>query len=187
MAEFDKSFARTLVLEGGYSDDPNDPGGKTRYGITEYDARQHGYDGEMKDLPVEIAKKIYRERYWDPIKGEEIGNQMIADEVFDTAVNCGVKTAGRFLQRSLNALFLYKGNEMYRKLVVDGVIGPKTLKALDKYLDKRGYEALLKTLNCLQGNYYVILTESDRRGKKFATFFYGWITNRVDCGDKEGR
>jgi len=78
LADFEKAVAKTLSLEGGYVNDPADPGGPTKYGITEATARAHGYIGDMRDLPLDLAKKIYKESYWDVARLDEVDSQLIA-------------------------------------------------------------------------------------------------------------
>lgn len=177
---FDKSFNRVVLIEGGYADDPYDSGGKTKWGITEAVARRFGYHGEMADLEIAAARQIYRLQWWRLMRLDDIETmaEAIADELFDTGVNCGVGVAGKFLQRALNAL-----NNMqkhYADITVDGIIGPGTLYALREYLRRRGQEGetvLLRLLNSLQGEYYVALAE---RREKDESFLYGWIKNRVN-------
>ncbi|MEN9903419.1 MAG: Bordetella virus, partial [Pseudomonadota bacterium] len=62
---FDAAIADLLGIEGGFSDDPADSGGATRYGITEAVARRHGYTGPMREMPSDLARAIYRADYWD--------------------------------------------------------------------------------------------------------------------------
>ena len=59
MERFERIFDYLLRVEGGYSDDENDKGGKTKYGITEEEARDFGYKGNMQDLTKDFAKNIY--------------------------------------------------------------------------------------------------------------------------------
>lgn len=160
-----------IELEGGYVNDPSDSGGETNYGITEAIARSEGYVGAIKDLPRSLAFDIYSRRYWDSVQGDSIGamSEVVVAEVVDTAVNMGVSRAGRFLQRSLNSL-------IDADLVVDGRIGPSTLRALGDYLAVRDEAVLLTALNCLQGAYYIELTERREKDKRFV---YGWLRNRV--------
>ena len=56
---FEIAFEKLLKHEGGYSDHAADPGGKTRYGVTEAVAREVGYKGDMRDLSLDLAKRIY--------------------------------------------------------------------------------------------------------------------------------
>lgn len=115
---FDQAFDALLRHEGGYSDHAADPGGKTRYGVTEAVAREVGYRGEMRELPLELAKRIYRERYWDAVKADQLPST-VRYLVFDAAVNSGVGQAARWLQRAV-------------KVKDDGVIGPMTLMAANQ-------------------------------------------------------
>jgi len=112
---FDTAFALLLGHEGDFSDHADDPGGKTRYGVTEAVAREVGYKGEMRELPLELAKRIYLEKYWKPIRADDLPPG-IRYAVFDGAVNSGPAQATRWLQRALG-------------VEADGVIGPQTLAA----------------------------------------------------------
>lgn len=97
--DFDTAFDRLLGNEGDYSNDPGDPGGKTRWGITEREARAHGYAGDMRALPKEAAKAIYRADYWD-ILGDD-ADPAIKFQAFDFGVNAGVQTSIRKLQAAI--------------------------------------------------------------------------------------
>lgn len=179
MDAFTRRLNVLLGIEGGYSDHAADSGGKTRYGITEAVARAHGYTGEMRALPLALAKDIYRLDYWDRMRLGDVArlSEPIAGELFDTGVNGGPGLAGEFLQRSLNVL--NQGGKDYPDIVQDGEIGPRTLAALRAFLALRrapGERVLLKMLNCLQGAFYVGLAES--RAKDEA-FILGWFTHRV--------
>lgn len=113
---FDEAFTLLLGHEGGYSDHPSDPGGKTMWGVTERVARAHGFTGDMRALTRDEAKRIYRADYWAPVRADELPPQVRYD-VFDGAVNSGVKQSVKWLQRAAGA-------------TDDGVIGPKTLAAV---------------------------------------------------------
>lgn len=112
---FDTAFALLLGHEGDFSDHADDPGGKTRYGVTEAVAREAGYRGDMRELPLDLAKRIYLEKYWKPIRADDLPPG-IRYAVFDGAVNSGPAQATRWLQRALG-------------VEADGVIGPQTLAA----------------------------------------------------------
>lgn len=169
---------KILIVEGGYVNHPSDKGGATNYGITEAVARSNGFTGDMRDLPRELAYSIYEKQYWSVNKLTEIASLSagIAEELADTGVNMGVKTAATFLQRTLNALNM-KG-DLFPNLVVDGLIGTKSLTALSLVLNKRkGSElAILRMLNSLQGARYIELTETREANKDFVL---GWFLNRV--------
>jgi lysozyme family protein len=112
---FQTAFALLLGHEGDFSDHAADPGGKTRYGITEAVAREVGYTGDMRELPLELAQRIYLEKYWKPIRADDLPPG-VRYAVFDGAVNSGPGQATRWLQRALG-------------VDADGVIGPQTLAA----------------------------------------------------------
>ncbi len=109
------AFDKLLKHEGGYSDHAADPGGKTRYGITEAVAREVGYRGDMRELPLELAQRIYKERYWDAVQAEALPPD-VRYIVFDGAVNSGVAQSSKWLQRACG-------------VKDDGVIGPITIRA----------------------------------------------------------
>lgn len=111
---FDEAFHELLGHEGGYVDHPRDPGGATRWGVTERVAREYGYASSMKEFPVETAKAIYRKQYWDAVKAEDLPAPL-RYPTFDAAVNSGVTQAAKWLQRAVGA-------------VDDGRIGPETLR-----------------------------------------------------------
>ena len=116
MATFDACFERLLGHEGAYVNDPRDPGGETMWGITVAVARAAGYAGPMRDLPLATAKAIYRARYWDVVRADDLPDSIRFD-VFDAAVNHGPMQAATWLQRAVGA-------------VPDGMIGPATLAAV---------------------------------------------------------
>jgi len=112
---FDQAFDRLVGHEGGYVNHPNDPGGETNWGITRRTANEQGYTGEMRDLTREQAKDIYRRAYWLRVKADQY-DSAIAFQVFDAAVNHGIKQAVRWLQRAVG-------------VTDDGFIGPVTVAA----------------------------------------------------------
>lgn len=113
--KFETAFALLLGHEGDFSDHEADPGGKTRYGVTEAVARETGYKGDMRKLPLELAQRIYLEKYWKPIRADDLPPG-VRYATFDAAVNSGPAQATRWLQRALG-------------VDADGVIGPQTLAA----------------------------------------------------------
>jgi lysozyme family protein len=114
---FDRCLEEVLRLEGGYVDDPRDPGGATRFGVTravlsEALGRAASAD-DVAAMTEAQAGEIYRRRYWAAASCADLpaGLDLLA---FDMAVNMGPGTAARLLQVALGA-------------PVDGVIGPRTL------------------------------------------------------------
>jgi len=179
-SDFESAFTYTIGLEGKYTNDPLDPGGPTNWGITQKEASEAGFTGDIKDLPIEWAKKIYKANYWDKLNLDECESQVVANKFFDTAVNCGVNTAAMWMQRALNALSKNDGQSqpLWPLLNVDGLFGPISMSALNQCCAKSPeYKyALLKTFNCLQGASYVVDTEKNPR---LRNFFFGWISKRV--------
>jgi lysozyme family protein len=114
--DFDAAFTVLLGFEGGYSDDAADPGGKTRFGVTEAEARKHGYTGDMTALPMDFAKSVYRQNYWDKCRCDELPADIRYD-VFDAAVNSGPQQAVRWLQGAVG-------------VAADGIIGGQTMAAV---------------------------------------------------------
>lgn len=113
---FDKAFDRLLGHEGGFVDHPKDPGGATRYGITQRVARANGYGGDMRNFPLSEAKRIARKDYWDAVRADDMPDAVRFD-LFDAAYNSGSKQAIKWLQRAAGASD-------------DGIIGPKTIAAV---------------------------------------------------------
>lgn len=112
---FDEALTHVLKHEGGYVDHPDDPGGATNKGITEAVARQHGYSGHMRDLPMSMVRYIYHESYWKPCRCDELPEACRFD-VFDAAVNSGVYRSAIWLQEVID-------------VAADGKIGLITISA----------------------------------------------------------
>ena len=172
-----------IAREGGYSNHPADRGGATRYGITEAVARAHGYDGPMALLPRDEAAAIYRRLYWLRPRYDQVARRCprIAAELFDTGANMGPGVATTFLQRALTAL--NRRGKDFPDLVPDGRVGPKTLGALDAFLDLRGKggeTVLMRALEALQGERYLRLAEKRPANE---AFLYGWLANRIGQTD----
>jgi lysozyme family protein len=165
--------------EGAYSNNPNDSGGETIWGITKAVADAFGYVGAMQGMTKDQAKEIYRKRYWSQPNFDKVFtiNPNIAGCLFDTGVNMGTNTPGKFLQRALNVL---NGNgTLYPDVGVDGAIGAMTLSALNKFLQLRkqdGENVLLRMLNAQKTLRYMEISENNHTQE---TFTYGWILNRV--------
>ena len=114
---WDACFNHVIKHEGGYVNHPNDPGGRTNLGITQQVLEdwldRPVTEAEMRALTPEKVKPIYKEFYWDRIKGDKLPSG-VDYCVFDAAVNSGVRRASQWLQISLG-------------VTADGVIGPQTL------------------------------------------------------------
>lgn len=153
--------------EGIYSNDRYDSGGKTKFGIIEKEARRNGYHGKMKDMPKSFAEKIYKAKYWDALNLENIASidYKVAVECFECGVNMGIRTSGKFLQRSLNAI-----NDG-KDLDIDGKLGSRTISKMQRLSQPR-LESLVKMQNSLQGARYIALSENNSKLRKFMR---GWF------------
>lgn len=187
MADFDKAFKITLGNEGGYSNDPKDPGGETIYGI----ARKENptWDGwplvdnfkkDAINFPKNViadssvmskAKVFYKKKYWDIHFLDTMNNQDIANELFDTGVNVGVGKAASFLILSLD--LLNRGGKDYADVPDDGKVDSSDINVVNAH--KRP-QNILKTMNGLQFMHYYTITKSN---PTFEEYFNGWL-NRVN-------
>ena len=173
MASFDAFFPTLLKHEGGFVNDPVDPGGATNKGITmatfQSCARKYlNIDptlANLKALTDAQAGKIYKPLYWDKVRCDDIELQELANIVFDFQVNAG-GNAAKLLQRVLNDLGANP------PLGVDGDIGEKTIAALRRMDQKEVYRRYK------QGriDYYQDLV--DKR-PPLGKFLKGWL-NRVN-------
>jgi lysozyme family protein len=93
---WDNAFNRLMGHEGGYTNDPNDPGGETNWGISK---RSYPYL-DIKNLTREDARLIYHRDFWNMINADKLFDG-VAFQLFDFAVNSGINTAIRYFQRAL--------------------------------------------------------------------------------------
>jgi lysozyme family protein len=94
--DFDTAFDRLIGHEGGYSNHPKDPGKETKWGISKRSYPQLN----IKTLTREDARLIYHKDFWNRINGDTLYDG-VAFQVFDFAVNSGIETAVRYLQRAV--------------------------------------------------------------------------------------
>lgn len=114
MNTFDQAFEALIGHEGGLADHPSDPGGLTKWGIS-----QRAYPAvDIRSLTLDGAKAIYERDYWRAGHCHEMPPQLALLH-FDACVNNGVGQAAKFLQQALG-------------VAADGVIGPRTMAALNK-------------------------------------------------------
>lgn len=152
---FDQAFARLIGHEGGYVDDPNDPGGETKYGVS-----KRSYPGEdIPGMTLERAKEIYMRDFWGPAGCDALPNEL-KFEMFDLAVNTSAPRkpflAIKMLQEACGTY-------------TDGILGPLTLLAV-------GAAPPARTLRRLQGlrlRYYASRPKHLRDN-----YLAGWV-NRV--------
>jgi lysozyme family protein len=188
MADFEIAFDETMIREGGYVNDPDDRGGETYRGISRVfhgswagwqtidRTRAKDPDDFESDLDSDpeldrLVKKFYRENFWNVLHGDEITDQHLANELFDTGVNQGSGTAIRYWQESLN--LLNRNERDYADIEVDGKVGNQTLSATASFIERNGStESLLKVLNLLQGMHYIEKCQKTPSQRKF---MFGWL------------
>jgi len=171
---FERIMSEVLIIEGSYSEHEDDSGGKTKYGITSWLAKQHGYTGKMKDMDWKTAKKIYWNEYFHGHNYDQIQNFDIAFEVMEQAINLPTITVNgrKVLKTNINlqkAINLVSG----RNIAVDGIVGSQTIKVVNSIDDTK---LLHKTLNSYQASHYLMLYEKYEWAE---TFIKGWLKKRV--------
>tara|TARA_R100000664_G_C2753270_1_gene140659 strand:+ start:706 stop:1230 length:525 start_codon:yes stop_codon:yes gene_type:complete len=155
LENFDRSLSVVLEHEGGYVNHPDDPGGRTNKGITQKVYEKYlgrsVTEKEMKNINIEDVKIIYKNNYWDKVKGDELFLG-IDFSVFDWAVNSGVSRASKALQKIVG-------------VKSDGFIGPQTLKAMSS----GNTQVIIEQLAESREDFY-------KRLSTFDTFGKGWLS-----------
>lgn len=168
-----------VAIEGGYVNNPADPGGETNHGITAKVAREHGYEGPMRSLQVEKARDIYADTYIHTPKFDRVLAQSpaVGTKVVDIGVNAGPARAARWFQQSLNDLS--RGGRDFAPVAVDGDIGARTIAAYSALEKRRGRvkacELVLKLLDGYQTAHYAALAKSAAN----SSFIVGWLDHRI--------
>ena len=179
MSDFNKAIDAVLLHEGGFVDHKADPGGATNFGISLRWLKDQGdldkdgwldgdldHDGDVDAADIlaisrEDAIKLYRDRFWDPYKYDQIASQMVAGKVFDFTVNMGSKQSHKLLQRACRSCGF--------AIVDDGMIGPGTLKAVNAASDVM----LLAALRSEAAGFYRMLCATNPERNAFLD---GWLT-----------
>jgi lysozyme family protein len=139
MANYQKALEKVLVSEGGYSNDPEDPGKETYCGISRrYHPHWEGWkllDKYKENIQIRnnqrfkamtissMVSHFYLKYFWKPLRCQDIENQSIAESLFDHAVNCGKKPAVRLLQELCVAHGML--------IIIDGICGPITARSVN--------------------------------------------------------
>lgn len=121
---FDLAFAQIIDIEKGFVNHPADRGGPTKYGITiktlsSWRKKTCTID-DVKNLTLNEAKQIYKDWYWDAVKGDSIRSYVVAFSLFDRAVNSGAPISIKLAQKVIG-------------VTQDGKIGPQTINALNSF------------------------------------------------------
>lgn len=175
MADFTKAFKLTMKAEGGYVNDPDDPGGETYKGIArtgnskwpgwiniDMNKTKRNFPKNLEDDPdlQNKVRELYKINYWDKILGDDIQDQDIAESIFDFAVNAGPRTSSKLAQIAVQA-------------EPDGVIGPVTLGKLNAE-DTRTFLAVFAIAKIGR---YVKICENRKESRKY---FFGWVKRTLE-------
>ena len=164
-----RQIAREIVSrEGGYVNDPDDPGGATNYGVTIHTMRRLGFDldgdgdvdaRDVKQLSLDQAVDIYVKHYFEKVRINLLPEALHAS-VFDYSVNSGPSRAVKELQMLLNQL----GHD----LAVDGRIGPNTARAAHRQVVETGEDDLRDAYGIARRNYLYRIADGRPRSRKYA-------------------
>lgn len=160
---FEDAVNHIINFEGGYVDDPRDPGGATKYGISSAFLHSIGDDIDPRDITRDKAKEYYKIYFWDVLPCELIQSNKLQLLLFDTAVNMGVQSAIRILQKSLR---------IFAPVTVDGIAGQQTTSILSMAQANAGnLEILIDALLTIRKQTYIdiAIKKNDR------TFLRGWF------------
>lgn len=176
MADITIALDKTLKHEGGYVNDPLDRGGETICGIARkfwgswsgwkiLDEKTKNTTGALKtktanlllkdSLFMKEVREFYKKNFWDEMNLDKITDQRIAENMFDFAVNSGVKKAAQKIQQIL-------------KLTADGEIGPKSIAAINS----TNPEWLLKEYKESRRQFFLAIVENN---PSQARFINGWM------------
>ena len=149
---FYQEIKKVIDREGGYVNDPDDPGGETKYGIS-----KKAYPNvDIENLTVDDAVELYKDDYWLPAKVERLPDKL-QGQYFDMVVNQGIAKSSKILQRACNG----KNKD---KIKVDGKVGPNTIKATARLESDR-----LRAYRIME---YARLALTRPELEKY---YYGWV------------
>ena len=178
MGDFTKAHAFVSRMEGGFVDDPVDPGGITNYGVSLRFLKSQGLDvgdidgdgdidaDDIRALTPELAARVLRRVFWD-VFPLDIVPDPLAVAVYDTAVNMGIGQASRLTQKALG-------------LEADGCWGPMTWAAIKSCPEPKA--AALAMVELRRERYAALVRNNPALGK----FSRGW-ENRMKALEKEIR
>lgn len=186
VSKFTRAMRHVFQWEGGFGDVQGDPGGRTKFGISE----QAHPNINIEDLTEDRALQIYKNQYWEGIRGDDLPDN-VAMSMMDFGVNAGVGRASRALQSIVGA-------------ERDGIIGPKTLAKVQEFVQNNGERALTKAVNGYRRGYYEGLTTADKAIRRklkpacrtkdlpnYSKFGKGWenrlsdLESRIEAGQEE--
>jgi lysozyme family protein len=164
-SDFSKIISTTLTNEAGYVNDPDDPGGETKFGIS-----KNQYPTlDIKNLTFDDALAIYKKDFWDKYKLGEFDNQELADRVFDMLINTNPIHAISCLQRAI----VFCGGQ----LVIDGVLGTETLLAVNSIAKLQYHIAwLIARFQIERLKFYIRRVDTDKSQREF---LLDWVRRTI--------
>ena len=160
---FSPSLDLLLKHEGGYVNHPDDPGGRTNYGVTQrvYEKLlgREVTEQEMKEIPLDDVRAIYKDNYWDRVRGDDLPSG-IDFCVFDWAVNAGTSRASKALQQVVN-------------VPDDGIIGSQTVATV---CEQEDFAGIVEQIAMKREAFY-------RGLGTFDTFGRGWLRRNDETRD----
>ena len=171
---------RTIDLEGEkFTNNPNDKGGPTKYGITQAVYNAFGPIGSVENCTRQTAFNIYLQRYWATPKLDLIDaiDSKLSERMFDWGVNSGPSRPGKALQRALNVLNA-RGSH-WPDIATDGNVGMLTIGALKSLVAKRGADGLKVVRGIVRSQQSVFYIEIAEANPTQEDFEYGWQLNRA--------
>lgn len=171
---FIKCLNFVLRQEGGLSNNPNDKGGLTNYGLSTRFLNAHGINKKVTELTVEDVRQIYYTYIWIPSQAEKFENFTVQLFIFDCAVNHGINTSASLFQQVLNFI---TPNVKSAILEVDGIIGPKTIRAYNNIAISVDTSLIFELMKLVRGGYYLHIIERDPTQK---IFLKGWLRRNIE-------
>lgn len=170
------NFVLSDRIEGGFVDNPSDPGGATNFGISTRFLQGIGDNRNVRNLTREDAIELYRRYFWDKVRGDELLDDDLAICLFDSAVNQGPQVAVKFLQECLNRY------QSAGDLGEDGVMGDASLAAANRLApdSSKGDELELRYILWRLNHYAELANKSE----KYRVFIRGWLNRMMILFDQ---
>jgi lysozyme family protein len=182
LSDFNLAIPLVLKHEGGLSNNPSDPGGITNYGISlrflkglgnqvpsgviiDDQSTADAYD--VRNMSIAEATILYKQDWWDKYQYGSINNQLLANKVFDIAVNIGSVEAAKLLQRACC--------QLGENLAIDGTLGVQSFNVINKLEANSLVTEFCKNVTL----YYQLLVKNNAN---FSKFLQGWLNRVNDYG-----
>lgn len=175
-------FDKAVNVEGGYTNNPNDRGGPTNYGVTlrtaqkyqSYLVSTYQWNGDMRNFTQPMASYVYDQEFWQKMNLDRVIMlaPLLADILFEAGINFGISRVVIWLQTALDVL----NNEQryYQDIVIDGGLGAGTLSAIQALITARpqdGMKNLLWMISTQASSFYISLAQHNATQEVFES---GW-------------